>query len=863
MDAETQTVVRPGASTSRPSTLATSSSAPDEGRFPPGTLLLDRYRIIALLGRGGMGEVYRATDLKLGQSVALKFLPEGAIRDERTLARFHDEVRIARQVSHPNVCRVYDIGEVEGQRFLSMEYVDGEDLASLLRRIGRVPTDKALEIARKICAGLAAAHDKGVLHRDLKPANVMLDGRGNVLIADFGLAAIGGQVEAHEIRHGTPAYMAPEQLAGREVTVKSDIYALGLSLYEIFTGKRAFEANTLDELIKLEEGTPPASLVTLVKEIDPAVERVILRCLAPDPRNRPASALSVAAALPGGDPIAAALAAGETPSPDMVAASGETEGLKPRTAMALLAGVAAGLILVALLNAKTTLLEKIPFETPPEALSVKARDMARGLGYPELAKGAASGYGTEDDYTAWLPKFDPSPTRWANLGAGQPAVVYFWYRQSPRYFDPAYDLQVSTERPPMEISGEVQVRLDTAGRLLYFKAVPPQMEESKGPPPATNWNALFAAAGLDPAKFQPADPQWSPLAGFDARAAWTGVYPSAPKISLRVEAASWRGKPVYFSLVSPWTKPTRMQETEAGAGERARQILSTTVLCIMVLAAAWMARRNTRLKRSDTCGAMRLTWFILATYTLQNLLSMYHMPSAGELDLIADALSEALFKAGVVWLLYLAVEPFVRRRWPQTIVSWSRILAGKLRDALVGGDILIGVAFGLFWCLLFDLMFLYDQARGGTPNPGGLDALMGVRFMAAGFVGEVAGSAMFAFGTFFLMFLLRLALRIQWLAAAVFVAIFVFDHHLATEELWTIPVFVMVYAVLALLILRYGIVPLIVSVFTADCLLNAPITLDFSSWYIASSLVCLLVFLGIAFYGFRCTVAGKPLFDLE
>src|ERR1017187_4664420 len=866
MNSEMETGAQPAPPVSRPSppsSPGTSSSALDEGRFPPGTLLLDRYRIVALLGRGGMGEVYRATDLKLGQSVALKFLPEGAMRDERALARFHDEVRIARQVSHPNVCRVYDIGEIEGQRFLSMEYVDGEDLASLLRRLGRVPTDKALEIARKICDGVAAAHDKGVLHRDLKPANVMLDGRGNALIADFGLAAIGGQVQAHEIRHGTPAYMAPEQLAGKEVTVKSDIYALGLLLYEIFTGKRAFEAGSLAELIKLEEGTSPASLVTLVRDIDPAIERVILRCLAPDPRNRPASALAVAAALPGGDPVAAALAAGETPSPDMVAASGETEGLRPRAAMALLAGVAAGLIALTLFAGKTNLLEKVPFETPPEALSVKARDIAQRLGYPVRARGAASGYGLARDYTAWLPKFDPSRARWANLGAGQPAVVYFWYRQSPRYFDPGYDLQVSKDRPGMEISGEVQVRLDTQARLIYFKAIPPQLDESKGPPPATDWNALFAVAGLDLAKFKPADPQWSPLAGFDARAAWTGVYPSAPKIPLRVEPASWGGKPVSFQTISPWTRPTRMQEAETGAGARAGQILSLTLICILVLAAAQMARRNTRLKRSDTRGAMRLGGFVFAAYALQYLLAMYHLPNGDEFGLIADALSEALYQAAVVWLLYLAVEPFVRRRWPQTIVSWSRILGGKLRDPLVGGDILIGVAFGVFWILLFELLFLYDQSRGGAPHPGGLDALLGMRFMAAGFVGQLAGSVMFAFGTFFLLFLLRLILRKEWLAAAAFVAIFVAEKSLADGELWEVPVFVVVYVVLALLLLRYGIVPLIVSVLTADCLLNAPVTLDFSSWYIASSLVSLFLFLGIAFYGFRCTVAGKALFELE
>ena len=153
-----------------------SSSGIEEGRFPPGTVLAGRYRVLGLLGRGGMGEVYRADDLKLGQPVALKFLPESAARNPDRLARFHSEVRIARQVSHPNVCRVYDIGEIDGAAFLSMEYVDGEDLGSLLRRIGRLPGDKALEIARKLCAGLAAAHDKGVLHRDLKPANIMLDG---------------------------------------------------------------------------------------------------------------------------------------------------------------------------------------------------------------------------------------------------------------------------------------------------------------------------------------------------------------------------------------------------------------------------------------------------------------------------------------------------------------------------------------------------------------------------------------------------------------------------------------------------------------------------------------------------------------
>src|ERR1051325_9967751 len=217
----------------------------DHGRFQPGAVLDDRYRIVGRLGKGGMGEVYRADDLKLGQPVALKFLPEAVDRDPARLTQLHTEVRMARQVSHPNVCRVYDVAEFDGHTFLSMEYVDGEDLASLLRRIGRFQEGRAIELARQICAGLAAAHDRGVVHRDLQPANIMVDGSGRIRITDFGLAGATGE----SLRAGTPAYMAPEQLAGGEVTPRSDLYALGLVLYELFTGHRALQGNNLAELI--------------------------------------------------------------------------------------------------------------------------------------------------------------------------------------------------------------------------------------------------------------------------------------------------------------------------------------------------------------------------------------------------------------------------------------------------------------------------------------------------------------------------------------------------------------------------------------------------------------------------------------
>ena len=286
-----------------------SESTPfDDGRFLPGTVVANRYRIYGLLGRGGMGEVYRADDLKLGQSVALKFLPRDVETDATRRTRFLNEVKIARQISHANVCRVYDVGDVEGRYFLSMEYVDGEDLAALLRRIGHLPQDKAVQIARQLCAGLAAAHEQGVLHRDLKPANVMIDGRGRAKITDFGLAVL-GEGDDQEHAAGTPAYMAPEQLAGEAATVKSDLYALGLVLYELFTGHRPFSASSPQEQARLQRESTPTNPSTHIDGFDPAVERVILRCLRGDPNDRPPTALAVAAALPGGDPLAAALAA--------------------------------------------------------------------------------------------------------------------------------------------------------------------------------------------------------------------------------------------------------------------------------------------------------------------------------------------------------------------------------------------------------------------------------------------------------------------------------------------------------------------------------------------------------------------------
>ncbi|MHC4997036.1 MAG: serine/threonine-protein kinase, partial [Planctomycetota bacterium] len=395
------------------------------GQFIPGAKVADRYRIVSLVGRGGMGEVYRADDLKLGHPVALKFLPRNLADDPQRLELLHNEVRLTRQISHPNVCRVYDIGEVNGQHFLSMEYIDGEDLKILLKRIGRLPKDKGVEVAQQICAGLSAAHDRGILHRDLKPANIMIDGRGQVRVTDFGIATLaeGGDVGKAV---GTPAYMAPEQLSRGETTIQSDLYSLGLILYELFTGAPVYKTGSIPELRRAHEESSLTKPSSVIDDMDPAVERVILRCLEPEPQHRPPSTLAVSAALPGGDPLAAALAAGETPSPELVANVRDTGSLQPSVAVAILISVIAA---AAIWFAHRTGYTVLP-DQPASVLEIRAADMLEDLGYADPPRNSVHGIMRHDTYLEHIGK--PGPPDWSVLDKRQwPPPYVYWRRWSP------------------------------------------------------------------------------------------------------------------------------------------------------------------------------------------------------------------------------------------------------------------------------------------------------------------------------------------------------------------------------------------------------------------------------------------------
>jgi serine/threonine-protein kinase len=847
---------------------ALESSAPSDisasvplGGFAPGQILAERYRIVGLLGKGGMGEVYRADDLKLGQVVALKFLPADLAGDPSALERFRAEVRTARQVSHPNVCRVYDIGESDGRQFLTMEYVDGEDLASLLRRIGRLPGGKALDVARQLCAGLAAIHDCGVLHRDLKPANVMLDGHGRVRITDFGVARPAGDVAPGELA-GTLVYMAPELFEGRPYSAQSDLFALGLVLYEACTGTRAFDAANLAELREKHTRSSPTTPSQVQADVDAALERAIVRCLEKDPVRRPTSVRAVAAALPGGDPLAAALAAGETPSPGMVAAAGGEGALEPRVAWALLGTALAFILGCVLISGFSADLGLAPAEKGPEVLQDRARELATRLGYAERA-----------DTAVWFERwYDPIKyladhkvsTSWRREMGAWGAPLLFRFRQSPL---PLTTLGASgvpaVDDPPPTVSGMVTVTLDAMGRLQALEAVPPQLEASPAPATQLDWPALFADAGLDFKGFSEASPQWLSPQPFDARGEWTGALPWARDIPVRVSAAAYRGKPVYFEVLGPWARPTRMPESRFRAPLRFRWLVISAVVGVLLAGAIVFARRNLRSGRGDRRGALVLGLAFFATNLGLWVLSAHHvLDISGEVWLFIMGLSRALFFTAFAGLLYLAFEPYVRRTMPEVLIGWARVVEGRYRDPRVGRDLLIGSAAGAvaaFAMHLANALPAWIPFSGQTTVSPYMPALAGGRGLLRTVMDSVGQSLIASLIGLGLLFLLRLIVRRTWLAvvllALVEALMWSWGENPLLDAIGSLTGAILFAVVLA----RVGLVAGF-AYFETNMLLwfYTPMPLDPSRWYFGTSLLLLAFALALTLYAFRVSLGARP-----
>lgn len=853
-----------------------SSPAPpiDVRRFAPGAIVADRYRIVALAGHGGMGEVYRADDQRVGQTVALKFLPVTLEHDPAARERLIAEVRNARTISHPNICRVYDIAETQGRYFLTMEYIDGEDLASLLRRIGRLPAPKALEIARQMCAGLAAAHDRGVLHRDLKPANVMIDGRGQARITDFGLAVEAGAAPSLSDTSGTISYMAPERFTGKPATVQSDLYALGLILYETYTGKPAFSGSTIRDWQRAHTESTPTSPSVLVADIEPAVERAIMRCLEKDPAKRPSSAAQVAVALPGGDPLAAAIAAGETPSPELVAASGE-EGTLPRAKAWLWFATCLITLVLAMPLGSLWHASNLAPARDPLLQQETARQLLREIGYADVPRDSAWWFRTDVEYVRRLLQTTPASKRFTPSADPSQGPLIFCYRQSPGslfVYNPEGNVDAS--HPVPLLPDDASVELNPEGGLRAFRAGGIGFGSARptlaGTPP---WPRLFAAAGLDAAQFKETTPKWTPVFAFDTNVAWEGRRRGE---ELRVEGAAYRGRPVEFRVLSASKEPSEAYQTDAGW---LRWLADASVVLIFftcIIVPAVLARRNARQGRGDRKGALRV---VLLTFVAESAILLLRRHWTTEpstvLGVSAYLFGIAFWVSAMSGVFYLGLEPYVRRRWPHLLIAWTRLLEGRWRDPLVGRSLLVGTTAALYMMAIvpglaalgtrtfsLPLAVPWSFAQLG-PAPVALGDLLADRM--TGMLGVTTA-------LFYLVILLiaRLIVRNDRAAWAVmFVTcvgisfwILVFTQPwLSVVPIETLVGAVIVAAAVVGVLNKHGLLACVVMATVGVAINDTPLTADMTRWYAWRTSLLAAIIVGLAVWGFRNVLGRQTAFS--
>jgi hypothetical protein len=372
-----------------------------------------------------------------------------------------------------------------------------------------------------------------------------------------------------------------------------------------------------------------------------------------------------------------------------------------RDAVAVVVGIA---VVVALFD-RILLANQVPFERSPAVLEDRAQEIIRRLGYAEPPADTATGLVVWMDPLRWIARTDSAPNRWERLRTASPPGILFWYRESPHPLVPnRRSGLVSFADPPMTSAGMVSVILDPRGRLLELHAVPPRRDDNAAAPVASDVDALFTAAGLDRSRFVEVEPTVTPRAFADSRAAWEGAMSDDASTKVRVETGTYRGRPIQFQIVAPWTQLAAGQQALApGRGEQLLGVLEALVVPGLLVVGAVMARRNLLRGRGDRRGAAAAGLFVLVTSIAAWALAATHASGIDtEIDRLFNvALASALFSAANLWVWYIALEPYVRRFWPNALLGWARLVAGHVRDPRVGLEVLAGAACGTLMTLIF------------------------------------------------------------------------------------------------------------------------------------------------------------------
>jgi serine/threonine-protein kinase len=452
--------------------------------------------------------------------------------------------------------------------------------------------------------------------------------------------------------------------------------------------------------------------------------------------------MNVAMALPGADPIAAALAAGETPSPEMVAASTEKEGFSPRTAILCFVGVVAFFLVGLFLSERISFLSRVPLPLPPEALADRAQQLLKSHGYTDAPSDVASGFYCCNHANEENVKQLDAARRAEILASHQPPVLHFWYRQHLKPFGPAdgpFDRPTETSPPNFE-AGMAAVNLDATGRLLRLQVQPWKTDSSN---PEVNWPGLFSAAGLDFTRFSSIPSDTIPPMAFDAQFAWQGSYGDDRSEQLTVSSASWRGRPVFFEVLENQEARRPPQPGVSGV-----------IVVVLVAIMSFLAWGNWRSGRHDRRGAR-----VIAA-----------MAFVGS---IAAGIGFLSFPgAMIIWMLYVGVEPYARRFWPDSLISWTRFSHGRIRNPLVASHILVGIVFSSAFSYLFfpTVWWLLSPFPVNRPVERTLSSLGSHSTVA--YIGNAYGGIIAALVYLTLLVLARIALCKRWPADLAAVLVF-------------------------------------------------------------------------------------------
>jgi hypothetical protein len=415
---------------------------------------------------------------------------------------------------------------------------------------------------------------------------------------------------------------------------------------------------------------------------------------------------------------------------------------------------------------------------------------------------------------------------------------------------------IAWEDPPPEESGMVRLQLDAQARLLYWERIPAQVQTPDKEIPAVDWNALFTAAGLEQSKFQPAEPLWTSLATSDVRRAWTRSTPRQQ----RVEAAALGGQPVFFAVIEPWTKPDRTPGTsDSNAGAVTWSVLGA-LLVVIIVASALLAAGNLRRKQGDRRGAFRLAAFIFCIQMALWAARAHIRISFGTFGTFLVALATSVFYGVMMWIVYMALEPYARRRWPQTLISWSAVLIGRVRQAVVGRDVLIGCAAGAALMVLNGISQSWLRHTGGWPSLDSTDPLVGARGALAMVFFVIPHAIREALFFFFLIFLFRALLRNQWTAGVAFALIFAFASLGLSQghPLFNMSVAFLMLSAMAFLVLRWGLLSLCAALLFSNVAANVPGART-SAWYFGGTVFILTVAVALAGWAFHTSLGGRKL----